>query len=120
VIRKHRSLASWRHVVPAMFVSSALLSLVLVAIEAALGISRVAAGMATMLAAGMLLYLLACAVSTFPYIGSIDRRALLILPGVIAVYHVAYGLGFLAGIVRVVLHRSPEATPSPLFTALTR
>ena len=41
-------------------------------------------------------------------------RALVILPAVMAVYHVAYGLGFLAGLL------GPAAVTSGLFTGLTR
>lgn len=120
VIRKHRSLASWRHAVPALFIGATLLSLALVAIAAALGLSRVAVGISNILAAEMSVYLLICVVSTFPYVATIEPRVLLLLPAVIVVYHVAYGLGFLAGLVRLARYRSRHVRPLRLFTTLTR
>jgi hypothetical protein len=120
VIRKHRALASWRHVVPVLFVSSILLSLALIALAAALGVSAFAVAISAALAAGLGVYFLACVASALPFAGSLDRRALLILPGVIAVYHIAYGLGFLTGIFKLSTSASGEAAPDRLFTALTR
>ena len=120
VIRKHRALASWRHVVPVLFVSSILLSLALIALAAALGVSTFAIAISAALAAGLGVYFLACVASALPFARSLDRRALLILPGVIAVYHIAYGLGFLTGIFKLSTSASGEAAPDRLFTALTR
>src|SRR6202521_3356990 len=98
VIRKHRALASWRHAVPVVFVSWILSSLVGIALAALLGMNTVASGIAAALATGLGVCFLACVASALPFARSLDRRALLILPGVIAVYHVAYGLGFLIGV----------------------
>jgi len=72
------------------------------------------------LATGLLVYLLVCAASTLPFTRSLEPRALLILPGVIAVYHVAYGLGFLIGVLKFTGRGSGGIAPSRLFTALTR
>ncbi len=120
VIRKHRALASWRHVVPVLFVSSILLALGLIALAAALGASTLAIGLSATLAAGLSVYVLACVAAALPFARSLDWRALLILPGVMAVYHIAYGLGFLTGVLKLA-KRTPEgAAPDRLFTALTR
>jgi glycosyltransferase involved in cell wall biosynthesis len=120
VIRKHRALASWRHVVPVLFVSSILLALGLIALAAALGASTLAIALSAALAAGLSVYILACVAAALPFAGSLDWRALLILPGVMAVYHIAYGLGFLTGVLKLA-KRTPEgAAPDRLFTALTR
>lgn len=120
VIRKHRALASWRHVVPVLFVSSILLAPVLIALAAGLGAPTLAIALGAALATGLGVYILACVAAALPFARSLDWRALLILPGVMAVYHVAYGLGFLTGLIKLA-KRTPEgAAPDPLFTALTR
>jgi glycosyltransferase involved in cell wall biosynthesis len=120
VIRKHRALACWRHAVPVVFVSWILNSLLGIALAALLGMNTVASGIAASLATGLLVYLLACAASTLPFTRSLEPRALLILPGVIAVYHVAYGLGFLIGVLKFTGRGSGGIAPARLFTALTR
>jgi len=101
-------------------VSWILSSLVGIAVAALLGVNTVASGIAASLATGLLVYLLVCAASTLPFTRSLEPRALLILPGVIAVYHVAYGLGFLIGVLKFTGRGSGGITPARLFTALTR
>lgn len=120
VIRKHRALASWRHAVPALFVGSALSSLALLALAWALGMPQVAAAVRTAVALGLGVYLVASIIAALPYAGNLDPRTLLILPAVIAVYHVAYGVGFLMGIFSLGRRRPHGAAHSRLFTALTR
>jgi succinoglycan biosynthesis protein ExoA len=120
VIRKHRGLASWRHVVPVLFVSSILLSWALIALAAVLGFSTIALAISAALAAGLSVYCLACVAAALPFARSLDWPPLLILPGVMAVYHVAYGLGFLAGVIKLTGRASETAAPDRLFTALTR
>ena len=120
VIRKHRALASWRHVVPVVFVSSILLSLVSIALAAGLGAYTFAMVISAALATGLGVYILACVAAALPFAGSLDWRALFILPGVMAVYHIAYGLGFLTGLLKLTRRASEGSTPDPLFTALTR
>jgi hypothetical protein len=120
VIRKHRALASWRHVVPVLFVSSILLSLVLIAVAAVLGISTFALVISAALAAELTVYILACVAAALPFARSLDWRSLLLLPGVMAVYHIAYGLGFLAGVLKLTGRAAEKAAPDRLFTALTR
>jgi succinoglycan biosynthesis protein ExoA len=113
VIRKHRALAAWRHAVPPLFVASLLLAVVLAPTAAALGAARVAQWIGAALGLEAVAYLLACAAASLPLASSLDAGTLLILPAVMAVYHVAYGLGFLAGLLR-------PAMMSGLFTGLTR
>ena len=120
VIRKHRALASWRHAVPGLFVVALLTSLALIAAAAALGLPAVAIASGAAGAAGLLLYFLACIAATLPFARSLDPLALVILPGVIAIYHIAYGLGFLSGIVKLARREASAATPARFFTALTR
>ena len=60
VMRKHGSVASWRHLVPALFVSSILLGSLLIALSAALGWSTLAIFAGTLLGAELTLYALAC------------------------------------------------------------
>ena len=120
VIRKHRALACWRHVVPVVFVSWILGSLAGISLAALLGVNAVAFGIAAALATGLSVYLLACAASTLPFARSLEPRALLIVPGVIAVCHAAYGLGFLIGVLKFTGRGSCGIAPARLFTALTR
>jgi hypothetical protein len=120
VMRKHGSVASWRHLVPALFVSSIMLGVFLIALSAAFGWSTLTIFTGTLLGAELTLYAFACLAACLPYVGTLELPALLALPGVIAVHHIAYGLGFLMGLLQ---SRQP-ATNSPqaakYFTALTR
>ena len=120
VIRKHRAVACWRHAVPVMFVGWILSSLLGMALATLLKMNTVASGIAALLATGLFIYLVTCAASTLPFTRSLEPRALLILPAVIAVYHVAYGLGFLIGVLKFTCCRSGEIGQTRLFTALTR
>jgi hypothetical protein len=120
VIRKHGRPASWRHLVPGVFV------LVQAALLAGIGIAA-AAGARPLLGftAGAWvvltgLYVLACLVAA----GSAARRCgwmvCPLLPPLFATYHVAYGAGFLAGLAYWPLARVRAAAPSRLFTEVTR
>ena len=120
VIRKHRALASWRHLVPVLFVSWIPLALALIALAAIVGMSGIAFALSVALAAVLFFYVLACIAASLPFAGSLPWRSFVILPGIIAVYHFAYGLGFLSGILKFALRRSAAPAPSRFFTALTR
>ena len=120
MIRKHRALASWRHAVPGLFVSFILVSLALIALAVMLGMSTVAATIGAILAAGLAIYFLACCAAAAPFAGSLDLRATLLLPPVICVYQVAYGLGFLIAILKLARRGAGDAQPARFFTALTR
>jgi hypothetical protein len=119
VIRKHRALASWRHLAPALFVSSIVLLPLLLALMAILGWNTAATAIGAVLAGEFVLYAgvgLACLV---PLARSLEPVAWLLLPLVFAAYHVAYGLGFLAGILQPIFE-SRAGAPARFFTALTR
>jgi glycosyltransferase involved in cell wall biosynthesis len=119
VIRKHRALASWRHVVPALFVSSIVISLLLIALMAVLGLNTAAVAIGEVLAGELLLYSVVCLACLIPVARSLEPVTLLLLPFVFTAYHVAYGLGFLAGTLQPILE-SKAVTPARFFTALTR
>lgn len=120
VMRKHGSVASWRHLVPALFVSSILLGLFLITLSAALGWSSLTIFAGTLLGAELTLYALACFGAALPYADTLELPALLALPGVIAVHHVAYGLGFLMGLLQRAQSWTNSPQPAKFFTALTR
>jgi len=120
VMRKHGSVASWRHLVPALFVSSILLGLLLITLSAAFGWSTFALFAGTLLSAELMLYALACVTASLPYLGSLELPSLLALPGVIAVHHIAYGVGFLMGLLQPARSGVNSPQPSRFFTALTR
>ncbi len=120
VIRKHRALAAWRHLVPALFVCSILLGVVLVIVAASLKMRTAAGWIGTALGAELTLYALACAAAAAPFARSLNLRSLVLLPFVMAVYHVSYGLGFVLGVLRPVQPRVNGEAPARLFTELTR
>jgi glycosyltransferase involved in cell wall biosynthesis len=117
VIRKHRLPASWRHLVPGAFAAANLLFAAAVA-GAALVDSKLAAvpaaGWLAMWAAYM-----ALAAAASVQAARRDGWALLpVLPVVFATFHIAYGLGFLAGLVRWRTFDRPVRQAA--FTALSR
>jgi succinoglycan biosynthesis protein ExoA len=120
VIRKHRALASWRHAGPVVFVGGILLCLAALAMALAARQPALAWAVATALGAGVSVYLMACAAAAIPCSRSLNLLSALLLPVVMATYHVAYGLGFLLGIFRLPALRGRTAAPDRLFTALTR
>jgi succinoglycan biosynthesis protein ExoA len=119
VIRKHRALASWRHVVPALFVASIVAWAAALAAGLVWRMPAVSSASAVGLSAELAFYLLACVAASAEFAGSLDLPALLLLPAVMAVHHVAYGLGFLIALLRRSPH-GPPAQAAPWFTALTR
>jgi hypothetical protein len=120
VIRKHRGLASWRHGVPVVFVTWILLSLAFTALAAALHMPGLAATIGGALAIGLAVYLVASIAAALPFARSLHPLSLLMLPFVIATYHVAYGLGFLFGIFQLATENGRTSAPGRLFTTLTR
>jgi hypothetical protein len=86
---------------------------------AMLGLNTAATAIGAVLAGELVLYAgvgLACLV---PLARPLEPGAWLLLPLVFAAYHVAYGLGFLAGILQPILE-SRTGAPARFFTALTR
>ena len=111
VIRKHRGVAAWRHLVPAAFVASIIVGALLAPFS-----RWSAVGLAVELAT----YAVACIAASLRFARSLEWRSLLILPLVMGVYHVAYGLGFLVGILRPAVAKSSGDAPATVFTQLTR
>jgi succinoglycan biosynthesis protein ExoA len=119
VIRKHRLPASWRHLVPGAFVLAnfAVLAAALLGMLFGLGPFSwfTEAGMAMDIAYAGAVLTAACIVAKkdgwilFP-----------ILPLVFASYHIAYGLGFLAGIFHFTTNSSSGRYGESVFTELTR
>ena len=120
VIRKHGALASWRHAAPVLFVTWIGLSLVLLAVADALRLPALAGAVGAVLAAGLSIYTLACAAAALEFSRRLPLLSLAILPAVMAIYHVAYGLGFLLGILKSSGKREREPAKEGLFTVLTR
>jgi hypothetical protein len=64
--------------------------------------------------------MLACMGAAVRFARSLETRSLLLLPAVIALQHVAYGSGFLTGILHFLRTPSARVVPSEAFTGLTR
>ncbi|MCI0523938.1 MAG: glycosyltransferase family 2 protein [Acidobacteria bacterium] len=109
VIQKHKTPASWRHLVPGAFVASLIL----------LGVTSVFSSIAKwLLTIELSLYLLANLAATLVTCREPKRfKFIPILPLVFAAYHFGYGYGFLRGLVDFVwLKRGARKS----FGALTR
>jgi glycosyltransferase involved in cell wall biosynthesis len=106
VIQKHRLPASWRHLMPAVFVLSMLVLLAAGAVSAAARWTLVILSLAY----------IACALAASLVTATrSEARYLPLLPLVFFLMHVGYGYGFLRGIVDfVVLRRAPAARMSAL------
>jgi len=120
VIRKHRSLAAWRHLAPALLVSTILIWLFATAMSAVLQMHQAAVATGAALETELAVYFLACVAAAAPLARTLDSRVLLLLPGVMAVYHFAYGLGFLIGVLKPGGRASSQEARYSLFTGLTR
>jgi glycosyltransferase involved in cell wall biosynthesis len=108
VIQKHRLPASWRHLVPSVFV---LTTLVLAAAGTVSATARLA--LAILAAA----YVASVLAASLAMLGRFDTRLLPVLPLVFCCMHVGYGYGFLRGVVDFVLLRRAPATG---MSAITR
>jgi succinoglycan biosynthesis protein ExoA len=120
VIRKHRGLASWRHAVPALFVTSILLASLAMILALWLRLPAMLNAVAVLSAAELALYLIASSIATLLCGRSLAVTTALLLPPVFAIYHIAYGLGFLIGIVSPATAEGDRNEQGSLFTALTR
>jgi len=106
VIRKHRLPASWRHLMPAAFVSA----LTVLAVSSLLWRSATVAFYAVIIAYG------ACAVMASAVTAArSELRFLPVLPVVFSCFHIGYGYGFLRGAIDfLVLRRAPTSHMSAL------
>lgn len=120
VIRKHGAIASWRHLAPALFVGSLLTAPVLIAMLSLIGWPAAAAFVAGAFALELGIYLIAAIAAALPFARSLGTRGFLAMPVIIAVYHIAYGLGFLIGVGTQIRFGPGRPARGQLFTALTR
>lgn len=112
VMRKHKALASWRHIVPVMFVVANILLLSIAAFPSFLRPYALAAW-GTMIA----LYFASALAAAWSAARRDGIDLLPLLPVIFLTYHLAYGWGFLMGL----LNRPGTSTSNPeLFTRLTR
>lgn len=119
VIRKHRQLASWRHVVPFLFIALNILliaSLPICALVGAMQPARLVAVASMILVAGYIsLNLLASFIAAYRHGWAIFPW----LPVAFATIHSGWGLGFLAGTLHIFAHAGSVASSSAV-TKLSR
>jgi len=118
VIRKHKLPASWRHLVPGLFVLANVALPGLWAVGRLAGAAWLAEPARALWLAQAAAYGVACAAASI-LAARKQWRLLPLLPVVFATYHVSYGLGFLAGVGHFILRPQPRQ-PGKLFTALSR
>jgi glycosyltransferase involved in cell wall biosynthesis len=121
VIRKHRLPGSWRHLVPVGFVVGNAVLLGGMAIAAVRGSSEwlAAAALLWMVFAG--LYAAANLAASVAAARRYGWGTLAYMPAVFATYHVSYGLGFFAGLLRFLAPRSTgPMVGESMFTRISR
>ena len=111
VIQKHHLPASVRHLIPALFVLGIVLGAPLAMFSKPLAWGY---------AAFWGLYLLADLVGSILALGDEDRRLGPLLPVVFFIFHFAYGLGFLRGLLHFLILRRGVADANERATRLTR
>jgi succinoglycan biosynthesis protein ExoA len=119
VVRKHGQPASWRHLVPGAFVLANIVTLALVLIEMILGHGLIS----DFAIAGIAMdgtYLMALLVASFRAAKANDWKLLPVLPLVFATFHIAYGLGFLSGMVHFLTAPRGAGPAKPVSMPLTR
>ena len=120
VIRKHRLPGSWRHLVPVAFVTgnaALIAAMAIAAVSGARGWFEGATAVWLALAAAYAAAILAASLASarrggwaiFPY-----------LPAAFATFHVSYGLGFAAGLLRFVSKPGQALVAESAFTRITR
>jgi hypothetical protein len=121
VIRKHRLPASWRHLIPGIFVLANVF-LALATVAAWISDARSFALVCSLIwASQALMYGLASLAAAVRTSSGEGWHLLPVLPLVFATYHISYGVGFLVGIGYFVARRAPRVGTSPrLFSGLTR
>jgi glycosyltransferase involved in cell wall biosynthesis len=121
VIRKHHLPASWRHLVPGAFVLTLLGLPVVAGFCGLIGLPRAARGTVVSWVAVVVSYLAANILASVHAAARSSWRLLPLLPAVFATYHIAYGIGFLSGLMRQPLRRgSGQPTLDDRFSQLSR
>jgi hypothetical protein len=120
VIRKHRLPASWRHLVPGLFVL-ALAGLPLAgAATALLGWSLAAVTVLILWTLTAGIYGIAALVSAASQIPLAGAAVAPVLPLVYFVYHASYGSGFLTGLLWFASGRKPQSPKARVFLQMSR
>mgnify|MGYP000272676118 CR=1 FL=1 len=120
VIRKHKIPASWRHVIPGTF---AAVNVFLLAAAAVAWVCQwPAAGMAVGAALAIMdgCYLAVLLLASLTTARRSGWKLLPVLPVVFAIYHISYGIGFLAGLLYWFNRSKATVAAEDAFTRLTR
>jgi glycosyltransferase involved in cell wall biosynthesis len=120
VVRKHRLPASWRHLVPAIFIAMILIALILVLAGTIAG-SHLVFDMGREIG-GLVLgsYAIASIAATVAIAFRRGFRFVPLLPAVFAIYHTAYGTGFLLGLMYWPLRKRRQQPLRDLYAGITR
>ena len=112
VIRKHRLPASWRHLVPVFCLLMNCLMLAVMSVAVATHKHPLIDGVAALWSTMILCYLMANLAASIHAAGRSEWEILPYLPAVFTTFHVSYGMGFAAGLLRFGKNGSP-ASPLP-------
>lgn len=120
VLRKHRGVASWRHLVPGVFVLTNILLVAIVAIGALVGAWPAVTHFTALWLALLVTYGLASLAASLTAAVQTGWTTLPYLPVVFATYHLSYGLGFLAGLMWFAYRPSRTLAAESMFSRITR
>jgi glycosyltransferase involved in cell wall biosynthesis len=120
VIQKHHLPASWRHLVPGLFVVFNLISAVASLLLLAAGRTGEASFLLLVWSAAMALYATACAGIGFITAKRAGWDLLPLLPVVFATYHLSYGSGFVLGLLHWSRSGGSDLQASRAFSGLSR
>jgi glycosyltransferase involved in cell wall biosynthesis len=120
VIRKHRIPASVRHLVPGGFAAFNLLMPILAAVAAIGGLASLSRVIAGAWLVVLSIYTAAALAASLAAARRAGWRLLPFLPIIFGTFHLAYGIGFLAGLARRSSGSPAHAQPASLFTELSR
>jgi succinoglycan biosynthesis protein ExoA len=120
VIRKHKIPGSWRHLIPAAFVSANVLWPLFILGAALVGGWDLARDCALAWLIVLAVYAAGCLTAAFSAARRWGWDLLPYLPATFVAYHVSYGLGFVIGTVYWAFRQEPRSTAADLFVDVTR
>jgi glycosyltransferase involved in cell wall biosynthesis len=120
VLKKHPGQGSWRHLIPAMFLTASLMLPAASLAAAVAGLEAAATAALACWSAVLAAYLGADAAAAAAAARKHGWRLLPLLALVFPVYHLSYGAGFLAGSVSLLLPRGFRPGANSAFAQLTR
>jgi len=120
VIRKHGLPASWRHLVPVVWLLLNCALLVAMVITKAVHSQQVFTDAAVLWLTMIGLYSGASIAAAICAAGRCQWRIIAYLPAVFATYHLSYGLGFAAGLVSFKSHQGTRSSLPATFVKLSR